>query len=569
MRCAHQGTCFVAGTKIATPRGDIAIQKIKDGDAVYSYGIDGHLHLDTAREPFDKKDKCVSVSTHTNCLVASEDQLIYSFDGWRKAIDLTTNDYIRVPVVCDSSSITDYMMIGCLHGDGFLGTPQTRRMNGVKNGTKKSVYISVHPSSDDFWITDWFSKNSRNKIKTDNKHCKSTLKSGWEISGQSKKIYVNDNLLWDKFFNLGCPVGKKSGEVKLNINEMSNDDCKDFLTGIFSSEGSVIFQKTTKRTSKARICLGMNWMECVIFIETVLDRMDIEYSSYNNGKTFYISISGAGELSKVIKCFDFRMDSRKQARYILLKDAIIQAEKDFEIKNNCFYSIKDRKDKCLPYYSEMRLLQEKYNFSMEHLFKKGKIPKLMLGEIKGFCDNFSAYVPVLSVKKRGEKTVYDFMVNHKDHSFIANGIVAHNCMRRNYGAVIVDGQNKIVSTGYTGSPARTEHCTELGRCWRKDNNIPSGTSYEKCRSVHAEQNAIIQAGREARLCTMYISGYDVETGREILAIPCFLCAKMIVNSGIVFIVTRDEEREYIKDPMIHHMELNKEIFKKHETSVVF
>jgi len=71
------------------------------------------------------------------------------------------------------------------------------------------------------------------------------------------------------------------------------------------------------------------------------------------------------------------------------------------------------------------------------------------------------------------------------------------CLRRNFGAIIVDEFNTIVSTGYTGSPEKQMDCTELNRCWRKDHNIPSGSNYERCRSVHCrdECNA---PGRKAR-----------------------------------------------------------------------
>lgn len=136
------------------------------------------------------------------------------------------------------------------------------------------------------------------------------------------------------------------------------------------------------------------------------------------------------------------------------------------------------------------------------------------------------------------------------------------CLRRNYGAVIVDNKNKIISTGYTGSPSGTEHCVDIGTCWRKENNIPSGTAYEKCRSVHAEQNALIQAGREANGAMMYIAGYEVETGEEVMGIPCFLCAKMIVNSGISLIVYRMNYSLFKIQPQIHYLELDKKIFEK-------
>lgn len=53
------------------------------------------------------------------------------------------------------------------------------------------------------------------------------------------------------------------------------------------------------------------------------------------------------------------------------------------------------------------------------------------------------------------------------------------CLRRNYGAVIVKN-DEIISTGYTGAPRGVTNCSDVGSCFRMDNNIPSGTQYEKC-----------------------------------------------------------------------------------------
>jgi dCMP deaminase len=94
-------------------------------------------------------------------------------------------------------------------------------------------------------------------------------------------------------------------------------------------------------------------------------------------------------------------------------------------------------------------------------------------------------------------------------------------------------------------------CTELKTCWRKEHNIPSGSNYERCRSVHAEMNALIQAGKNARGCTLYLAGFDVETEDLTQIWPCFLCSKMIVNSGISNVIMRIGKNEYREmNPMV-------------------
>lgn len=119
------------------------------------------------------------------------------------------------------------------------------------------------------------------------------------------------------------------------------------------------------------------------------------------------------------------------------------------------------------------------------------------------------------------------------------------CLRRNYGAVIVKNDT-IVSTGYVGAPRGRANCIDLGYCMRQKLNIPRGERYELCRSVHAEQNAIIAASREQMLgSTLYLCGREVSTGELVPdANCCTLCKRMIVNAGIEKVVIRRSEDTY-------------------------
>ena len=101
------------------------------------------------------------------------------------------------------------------------------------------------------------------------------------------------------------------------------------------------------------------------------------------------------------------------------------------------------------------------------------------------------------------------------------------CLRHHVGVVIVKDK-RILCTGYNGAAAGIKDCLELG-CLRNAQNIPSGERHEICRAIHAEQNAIIQAGLHGisiKDAVMYCTHS-----------PCILCAKMIVNSKITKFVT--------------------------------
>lgn len=108
------------------------------------------------------------------------------------------------------------------------------------------------------------------------------------------------------------------------------------------------------------------------------------------------------------------------------------------------------------------------------------------------------------------------------------------CFRRSIGAIIIR-DDQIISTGYVGAPRKTKDSFEHGFCLRDKLNIPHGQRYELCRSVHAEQNAIINASRAGVSLLggdMYIYGCTYDTHEQINAFPCFICKKMIINAGL-------------------------------------
>lgn len=121
------------------------------------------------------------------------------------------------------------------------------------------------------------------------------------------------------------------------------------------------------------------------------------------------------------------------------------------------------------------------------------------------------------------------------------------CLSARFGAVIVNN-DEIISTGYVGAPRGTKSCFERGECIRRKNNIPSGTQYETCASVHAEMNAIIHASRKDMIGgTMYLFGAKIYEGEEELidAIPCMLCKKLILNSGLSKLISNNSSGELI------------------------
>ena len=118
------------------------------------------------------------------------------------------------------------------------------------------------------------------------------------------------------------------------------------------------------------------------------------------------------------------------------------------------------------------------------------------------------------------------------------------CDRGYAGAILVKNK-RILSTGYVGAPAGCKHCDGVGHEMHTVIN-EDGTQSRHCiRTSHAEQNAIVQAAR---------SGISTE-GATLYCkmVPCYVCAKMIINAGIKRVVA---ENDY------HAGKRSKEIFKE-------
>lgn len=111
------------------------------------------------------------------------------------------------------------------------------------------------------------------------------------------------------------------------------------------------------------------------------------------------------------------------------------------------------------------------------------------------------------------------------------------CLRVKYGSVIVKN-DRIVSTGYNGSPSGSPNCDDVGECYRIKHDIPHFTRYETCKSVHSEMNAVISASRSDMLgSTLYLTGID-NNNLYVEADCCPMCKRVVINAGIKRVVFR-------------------------------
>ncbi|KAI8336106.1 cytidine deaminase-like protein [Chlamydoabsidia padenii] len=102
-----------------------------------------------------------------------------------------------------------------------------------------------------------------------------------------------------------------------------------------------------------------------------------------------------------------------------------------------------------------------------------------------------------------------------------------NCMKRRVGCILVK-DSRVIATGYNGTPRGLTNCNE-GGCQRCNEASPCGVGLDRCLCMHAEENALLEAGR---------GRVDFSTGIVLYCntCPCLGCAIKIVQQGIKEVV---------------------------------
>ncbi len=128
-----------------------------------------------------------------------------------------------------------------------------------------------------------------------------------------------------------------------------------------------------------------------------------------------------------------------------------------------------------------------------------------------------------------------------------------DCYSRQVGAIIVKN-NRILATGYNGSPSKMESCSERGYCIREDSK--QGENLRMCYAIHAEMNCIIQCAKMGICCedgTLYVTTK-----------PCSDCMKCIIQSGIRKVVYINDYNSPLTDELVRLSGIKCEQYKKGE-----
>lgn len=104
-----------------------------------------------------------------------------------------------------------------------------------------------------------------------------------------------------------------------------------------------------------------------------------------------------------------------------------------------------------------------------------------------------------------------------DQYFIEQAVHASDrgtCDRARVGCILVK-DNRVIATGYNGSPSGLPHCDDEGHLMKDGHCI---------RTVHAEENALLQCSRfgiASEGATAYVTHE-----------PCLHCRRQLIQAGI-------------------------------------
>ncbi len=296
------------------------------------------------------------------------DHKILTKPGWKPASEISSDDTIfvyngNIDFTENKNDIELGEILGWLVGDGWLSEGKNARVGFTFGGSDKEIMEYLTPK-----INKLYHLNSEIKpLKRES--------NVYHLSYHSPKFVETFKELGVKI----CKADTKEVPSSILFGDMSL--AKGFLKGIFSADGYVNFVKDKsaeiRLTSKSR---------------TLLDQTQLLLLKFNICS----------------KIYDRSRPARKAFSYI----TITGREKIYEA-DGILYELVISKKSVLTYLEQIGFLCSKNEKKINLLKSKNY-----------YSENFTD--KIISMKKLGMEKVYDIK-NIETHSFIANGLVVHNC----------------------------------------------------------------------------------------------------------------------------------------------
>lgn len=431
-RCVDENTLITTGYGYQK-----AIKDINKGDSVISFNANGYSEVDIVSNVFDNGiQDCFNVETSNgNVLVCTGTHKVLTQDGYKQVSELSNNDWIMTPtrVVYAQDglrpnqrlSVDTMFMLGLLLGDGSLysNTPSyvNHEVELIEKYKKCVNQLSKSKSKCEFYITEVDGK---------------TVDKVYTITIASKHYRESlDNLLKK------LDMKKPSSQKYLNNELMSypaDTKLSNLLAGLFNSDGgynigsaSIEYSSISENLVLQIKCMLLKYGIYSYITKSIVKGYD--YYSY----TLHISHINSLQIFK-----------QKIWRYMIGKKRL-QFEKIFNLAENIKsfdYMLPPKcKDEILAASNlsgkSIRSLSLDSGYDLEI---KKQYPSISNTKAEYFVSRLycpetykmlmADYIPlkIKNIKPVGQRHVYDIEVS-KNHNYIANGLIVHNCFAKKTG----------------------------------------------------------------------------------------------------------------------------------------
>src|SRR3989344_5374636 len=316
------------------------------------------------------------------------DSLIFT-DNYGKS------DFVMLPNQFNSKLA---YIIGAMLGDGHLGNR--------KNHGGEVVFSDLDRES----VSNEF-KNSIMEV------------FGIEMKKESRKGLITYNSALSSILsNLGVPKGNKAKKIKIPrfLFFANEEEVKGFIKGIFDTDGCASKYDVSISSASERFIQELKWLLLRLGILGNIEKR------VNNGLINNRQI-------KKSKIFTFRFSGRKNLqKFLEISPNKEKCKKLIETLNNV-KKPETRSKEILPIselmkkiYNENRNKAENYKFSCFSIDNLRKL-SMELNGLNSLKLKKLLKLPIRWVKIKEKKEVYDLTIE-KEHNFITNCLISHNCI---------------------------------------------------------------------------------------------------------------------------------------------
>ena len=461
--------CFTEDTKVSLVHGNVPIKMLeKNKDKVLSWDEKTDQIIQSKQVRFfnNGKHDCISLEFEDGrTITCTPDHLFADTNGkWIKAFDIKLGSRVKIGPVLPDVSIDTYetilaRILGYIVTDGHMS----------KHRNKSCAFLGTLLDADIF--ANDIEKLCRFKPKIKKDTCKSNC---FTVGIPVKVVDMINNI--DGIY-CGNRTTSSNTCLPTDLAYWNKDRLREFLGGLFGGDGwSCSYNKITNSFTQLGFTQSRTDENCLQdyfqILASCLEKFDIQ-SKYNiilknNNYVGSLIIQGTQNLYNFVDKIGYRYCYNKTMRtsvaymYYKLKDRV---KKDKQDLFNRILSLKNSGLTITMAYKKaiQNIPTSEYMPTVKsymRYIKNGFVPHTnivsykfikvsefieLTGSNKCFMNEESyhshqitktqTYIPTFSLKLVGRKeelkqTVYDIEVENT-HSFMANGVVVHNCMYKN------------------------------------------------------------------------------------------------------------------------------------------